>query len=184
MKKGMVCALGLMVFGMMVLGTGPAWAMSGIGVGPITSWDQTLTCTKIYCPRFVVLTNMGGQAVLDKETGLVWEQSPSTNGYNWNAAQVQCFMLTKGGRFGWRLPTIQELSSLMDPTRSNPALPPGHPFSNVQNDLYWSATSVDSDPAWANLINMGDHTFGPQEKTHPDGGYKWCVRGGQGVDAQ
>src|SRR5271169_1120634 len=39
------------------------------------SWDQQLPAST----RFVVLTNWGSQAVLDRETGLVWELTPSTN---------------------------------------------------------------------------------------------------------
>lgn len=30
--------------------------------------------------------------------------------------------------------TVEELRTLVDPTQSNPALPSGHPFSNVQSD--------------------------------------------------
>jgi hypothetical protein len=142
------------------------------------TWSQILPAPT----RFELV--MGGAAVLDKETGLVWEQSPSTSQYDWNEATRFCFMLATGGRFGWGLPTLQELASLMDPTSSNPALPSGHPFSNVQNSLYWSATSLDSDPTWANIINMADHTFVLAHKTNPAYGYKWCVRGGHGVDFQ
>jgi len=37
------------------------------------SWDQKLQCdTQATCPRFIVLSNWGGAAVLDRETGLVW----------------------------------------------------------------------------------------------------------------
>ena len=33
-----------------------------------------------------------------------------------------------GGRGGWRLPTVEELRSLIDLRRAIPALPSGHPF--------------------------------------------------------
>jgi hypothetical protein len=41
------------------------------------SWDQKLDCTTpANCPRFVVLELRPHAAVLDRETGLVWERSP------------------------------------------------------------------------------------------------------------
>jgi len=144
------------------------------------SWSQQNNTHK----RFTVLAAFGGAAVLDTETGLVWEQSPSTTTENWLNAQIHCILLIKGGRLGWRLPTIQELASLVDPNNpgGNPDLPPGHPFSNVQSSHYWSATTLaaDTSAAWAVNFNVG----------RPDGDLKagfdfvWCVRGGQGVDPQ
>ena len=41
---------------------------------PGTTWDQQINGHG----RFKVLKEFGGAAVLDKETGRVWEQSPST----------------------------------------------------------------------------------------------------------
>ena len=38
------------------------------------SWDQTLPANT----RFIVLANFDNQAVLDRETGLVWHRAPST----------------------------------------------------------------------------------------------------------
>jgi hypothetical protein len=44
----------------------------------IPSWDQKLQRdTQATCPRFVVLSNWNNEAVLDRETGLVWERSRS-----------------------------------------------------------------------------------------------------------
>jgi len=48
----------------------------------------------------------------------------------------------------WRLPTINELESLVDCDRHTPALPGGHPFENVR-DVYWSSTSSFYEPDWA-----------------------------------
>ena len=85
---------------------------------------------------------LGGDAVLDWETGLVWEKSPGTELKDWDSAVLYAYNKNVGGRGGWRLPTVEELRSLIDPTQLNPALPSGHPFTNVQSDDYWSSTTV------------------------------------------
>ena len=148
---------------------GPYYAMP--------SQDQTLPATT----RFIVLTNMNSDAVLDRETGLVWEQSPSTSRFTWVDASFHCAQMTKGGRIGWRVPTREDLASLVDPARTSPALPSGHPFSNVQ-PAYWSATTftAGADTAWDVFFDMGGvATLGKSETL-----FVWCVRGGQGPDAQ
>jgi hypothetical protein len=130
--------------------------------------------------------NMNSQAVLDKETGLVWEQSPSTDTKNWLDAQIHCNKLAKGNRMGWRLPTLQELGSLVDPSRSNPSLPNGHPFSNVQSSssssFYWSATTNAFSTSYAWGVPFDDGVVSNDGKIANS--YVWCVRGGQGVDPQ
>ena len=125
----------------MALGvSAPAQAASGIGPYYATpSWDQTLPAAT----RFIVLTNMNSEAVLDRETGLVWELSPGTGLRTWNDALNYCTRKTVGNRNGWRLPIIQELASLRDPTVPfpGPALPAGHPFIDVQSFEYRSAST-------------------------------------------
>ena len=80
------------------------------------SWDQKLQCnTQATCPRFVVLANWDGNAVLDRETGLVWERSVANVHLTWAAAQFYCAQRFIGQRFAWRVPTIDELTSLIQP---------------------------------------------------------------------
>ena len=171
--------LGLWLIGMGLGVSAPAQAASGVGpYYAMPAWDQTLPAAT----RFIVLTNMASAAVLDRETGLVWERAPSTSISFWVNAQINCVRLNLGGRKGWRLPSIQELSSLIDPTQSTPALPSGHPFT-VQSSFYWSATTVSFDTssrAW--LVRFGDGFVDDGIKT--DAAPGWCVRGGPGVDTQ
>jgi hypothetical protein len=134
--------------------------------------------------RFKVLGDFAGAAVLDKKTGLVWERSPETKQQNWVNAQSSCNVKTVGGRKGWRLPTLQELMSLVDPTQYNPALPSGHPFTfgRLRSFTGWSATpnAIVTDVAQIVEFSAGQQGGSLKTTTHQ----AWCVRGGQGVDPQ
>ena len=134
--------------------------------------------------RFIVLTSFNNEAVFDRETGLVWEQSPDTTGLNWFGAQLHCNQRSVGNRLGWRLPTIQELASLIDPTVPfpGPTLPPGHPFSNVQSSAYWSATTFATSASLAWVVVLSGGVVGAGDKSSSL--FVWCARGGQGVDPQ
>jgi hypothetical protein len=109
---------------------------------------------------------------------------------NWQAAHVHCTRLVTGGRGGWRLPTIQELTSLtmVQPNSGDP-LPAGHPFVFIPNELgfvadYWSATSSETlDPsgrAW--LFAVTDGAIFQKGKSFDESA--WCVRFRQGGDPQ
>ena len=176
-------SLGLLVG--VALTAHPAQAVDAIGpYYAVPSWDQK----KAPANRFVVLTNWASAAVLDKETGLVWEQSPLTTLHPWDysagflpSALTQCMSRTTGGRKGWRLPSVHELASLMDPTKSNPSLPTGHPFTNVQSADYWSATTVATNRLFAWTVNFGLGTA--YHHAEADTLHAWCVRGGMNADA-
>jgi Protein of unknown function (DUF1566) len=142
------------------------------------SWDKKLPSTS----RFTVLTDFGGAAVRDNETGLVWEQSPETKTVNWSAARFHCTTRKIGGRMGWRLPSVHELASLVDPSVSpGPTLPAGHPFTNVQAAHYWSATSFAGKPSHA--WNVGFVMGMVHDIKVADSHNVWCVRGGNNADA-
>ena len=123
------------------------------------------------------------EAVLDNETGLVWEKSPSTITYPWTGAIIHCAQLNVGGRKGWHLPTVEQLASLVDTSVvGSPKLPTGHPFLNVQQPVvYWSETTDADNAASAWLVTFYGGTVGTTGKSSTD--VAWCVRGGQSHDA-
>lgn len=140
------------------------------------TWSQTLPADQ----RFQLVLN--DAAVLDKETGLVWEKSPSTTTVTWIVAMYTCYNKKVGNRQGWRLPTVEELESLVDPSTTHPSLPSGHPFTNVQPVEYWSSTTLSDYPSHAWVVFFGGGNVDYFDKTDFNGNYVWCVRGGQGYD--
>lgn len=168
------------IWGIAVAGLCMLWFVDPAGAIPLESWDDKIPNAN---QRFKVLPEFGGAAVLDKETQLVWEQSPQTTIHDWNAARVQCTNRPIGGRKGWRLPSVHELASLVDPNASNPALPLGHPFTNVQpaGSSYWSATTNAGNPANAWVVDFGNGlVVNFAGKIVND--FAWCVRGGSSAD--
>ena len=161
------------------------WFAASAGAVPLESWEDKIPNAN---QRFKVLSEFEGAAVLDKETQLVWEQSPLTTFHTWDfsagvfeSALTQCTTRTTGGRKGWRLPSVHELASLVDPANSNRSLPTGHPFANVQSAFYWSATSSTGTPTSAWIVFFNDGVVGQGHKAF-NGGHAWCVRGGMNAD--
>lgn len=141
------------------------------------AWSQKITDAS---KRFQSV--LDGEAVLDKETGLVWEKSPDTTQRFWSNAIYYTNNKVVGGRKGWRMPTLEELASLVDPTQSNPALPSGHPFTNIQLWQYWSSTTDVLSASFAATVRFNDGLVNYFNKTTFTS-YVWCVRGGKGHDA-
>ena len=146
---------------------------------PGTTWDKKITGKG----RFKVLSQFDRAAVLDKETGRVWEQAPDPNPVlSWFEALRHCYASVVGGRGGWRLPSVEELASLLDPESQtgNPDLPPGHPFA-AQSTAYWSSNSDAQNPGFALVVDFDTNTTASAAKSN-DLISAWCVRGGQGID--
>jgi hypothetical protein len=134
----------------------------------LRSWDQRIDdATK----RFVVLPVFGNQAVLDKETQLVWQRQPNA-AQTWYVAMDTCLLARTGGRAGWRLPAISELSSLVGTTGT---LAAGHPFSGIPaNGHFWSSTGSSSTlTAYLRSLTVDHGTVAGKTYQHPS----LCVRG-------
>ena len=176
-----VLALGLLAG--VALTVHPAQAVDAVGpYYALPSWDRKMGAAN----RFVVLTDWASAAVLDRNTGLVWEKSPDTAIISsWSFIEGLCIDKNVGGRKGWRLPAVAELASLIDPSVAvpGPTLPVGHPFVNVQSAGYWSATTLAESPTFAWGVDFGNGGVGTFIKTSGSGlGRAWCVRGGMNAN--
>ncbi len=104
--------------------------------------------------------------VTDRATGLMWAQADSGKGMDWPTAQAWTETQNAQSYLGhndWRLPTIKELQSILDYTRSpatthSAALDPVFQATKISNEagqedwgFYWSST-----PHLANAGPPGD----------------------------
>jgi hypothetical protein len=105
-------------------------------------------------------------------------------GKTWQQALDYVTCLNSNAYLGytdWRLPNRKELHSLTDYSRYNPALPAGHPFTNVQANFYWSSTTFANSTGGAWIVSMYVGYVGSGSKGDPGyyGFYVWPVRSGQ-----
>ena len=91
-----------------------------------------------------------GVLVYDTKLNLIWQDNNATKTtrLNYPDAQKYCKNLSLEGKNDWRLPSIQELQSIIDFTRYKPAI--NKIFKNSIHRLYWSSTlySADKNRAW------------------------------------
>ena len=108
----------------------------------------------------------GEQMVVDHATGLMWQASGSSKSLvPWQAAKdfVQGLNQHEHGGFSdWRLPTIEELASLLEPEKKNGSLHIDPVFGSKQHSC-WSAdqsTVKSSRPAWVVYFRDGAVGYG------------------------
>jgi hypothetical protein len=116
--------------------------------------------------------------IKDSRSGLVWQgavpasyaptcsekgdssSSVMSGACNWQHAKDYCTALSLADG-GWRLPTKAELESLVDDSRSNPAIDPK--FADTPSDYFWSSSEYlgSSGSAWLVGFKYGDsNNFG------------------------
>jgi hypothetical protein len=97
-----------------------------------------------YKERFKV----NGDEVSDAATSLIWKRQPEIGRFNWESAKGQCMG-------GWRLPSIGELQSIVDDSKSNPAI--DNAFGTQLLDYFWSSSPLAGSPslAWAVDFSTG-----------------------------
>ena len=146
----------------------------------VPAWHQTLSSNGCGSARWSC--EMGNAAVLDNETGLVWEKTPSNvTALDWLTATQVCDQAQTGGRMGWRLPTAEELLTIHDP--STYQLPVNNPFSGANGSNFWSSTSAPNDGSSARYVGFNFNSASTTSNKHDDSvAGAWCVRGQHGQD--
>ena len=122
--------------------------------------------------RFV--NNQDG-TVTDLSTNLMWLKCPKSSTETWDEAEEYCRNLEYEGYKGWRLPTIEEWGKMLDRKQKYPALPLGHPFSNVLTRKgFWSKTRHASGPLYVYHVDLWRGKTGYQSKKKS--AHVWPVR--------
>ena len=125
-----------------------------------------------------------GDTVIDNLTGLMWTKqaelcigsAPWADAFNCPAFANASLLY---GYNDWRIPSANEIHSLLDYSQASPALPAGHPFQDVggPTDLaFWTSTTsaYNSTDAFVCSVNK-DHNLVARSKTNY---YRvWIVRG-------
>jgi hypothetical protein len=88
--------------------------------------------------RYLITSSQG--LVTDLRTGLIWQQPMSSEQYTWDSANTYCRGLSLGGMTGFRIPSLKELMTLVDPTRVKPAIDPtGFPVTPLE--WFWTSST-------------------------------------------
>jgi hypothetical protein len=142
-------------------------------------------------------TDNGNGTITDRLTGLVWMKNAGCfNPTNWSAALTAANQLASGAcglsdgsvAGQWRMPNVNELESVVDVSRANPAVSAGAPFTNIAlGNAYWSSTTYTALPTnamairftdgrWINGADPGDGSFNNAKTTSANS--LWAVRSG------
>jgi Protein of unknown function (DUF1566) len=147
------------------------WSSSPVAGTPSLAWivsfinGETLT-------RVDMLTNdvrcvrAGGSApaaqyttasgtVFDTKTKLTWQQTDLPTAYNWMDAKSYCQNVVGAslGGTGWRVPTIRELQTIVDDSRSYPSIDLTA-FPKPRGSGFWSSSPGVARPSSADPVGL------------------------------
>jgi len=102
--------------------------------------------------------------VLDLLTRLTWQQTLEPMDYTWSGAQQYCATLALNGG-GWRLPTVQEMETLVDDRKVNqPTIDLGA-FPGALGEPLWTSSLVAGAPTNAWIVHFGSGQANPSAST-------------------
>jgi hypothetical protein len=158
-----------------------ATARSAICDRPV-SWNRKLPDNERFVPA------LNGHAYCDLETGLIWMETPPASYVTWKRALALCRITEVDGRMGWNMPTVEQLSTLIDLRNlfSGPVLPRGHPFKGKLDDVFWTSSFREQGlvgrtrQVYLIGLDAGTLTWRSSEYFDEVEARVWCVRGAGG----
>ncbi|MCP4296723.1 MAG: DUF1566 domain-containing protein, partial [Proteobacteria bacterium] len=87
-------------------------------------------------------------------TGLMWQQT--TTLANWEDALSYCENLSLANSNNWRLPSLNELQTIVDYGSYSPSIDTSY-FPDTNSSYYWSSTTYPPNPtvAWTTIFADG-----------------------------
>jgi hypothetical protein len=143
--------------------------------GAIVGTSKKASSKQVSLVRYSLGDN--NETVTDHKTGLIWQQGGDGIVRNFADAGQYCEDLVLGGKADWRLPSLNELETIVDYSRTDPAIDPVFSTSPYFAHSYWSSSNYFHDPDYAWYVGFQDGGTGLYGKTNIYG-YARCVRGG------
>jgi hypothetical protein len=140
--------------------TGARWRVASDGATHLLSSGQIpagrVRCVRVHVrkespePRYSF--EESGETATDRATGLVWQRRPSATAFTFEGARRHCAELALEGG-GFRAPSMKELQTLLDETRTEAPLidvAVFPDFPRTPNPTFWTSTrrAGSSDQAW------------------------------------
>ena len=123
-----------------------------------------------------LLKSDDNKTVLDTSSNLQWQDDVSSVSKTWTEAIAYCEDLTLEEYSDWRLPNRNELLSIVDYNKYNPAIKEDV-FTHITSSYCWSSTTYASNTSYAWRINFNNGGTYNYDKTNST--YVRCVRGRQ-----
>jgi hypothetical protein len=129
-----------------------AWTASNVGRS--VSYQLRRSPYYVRCVRGATTSHAfvdnGDGTVTDSLTNLMVQKCPAGQSgagcatgtaaqYSWESALQYCVGLSLAGHADWRLPNARELYSILDTTRTNPAINPV--FAGTPSSFFWTSTT-------------------------------------------
>jgi hypothetical protein len=140
-----------------------------------------ILATLVRCVRGPVFATMlaevGGCSIIhDSVTGLDWQKYASGQVVGWTGALQHCETSEQDGFYDWRLPSVKELETIVNPSMLNPAVD-SNLFPGTPVELFWTSTPYVDNPAIAWAVDFWDGAAVHNQPTSNPLRVR-CVRGG------
>ena len=94
--------------------------------------------------------------IWDTETGLVWRREPEPGAYTFEEALARASRVAEETGQAWRVPTVEELFTLLDSSKTYPA----STFPGMPDWGFWSSSPYVDNASYAWFVSFGSGLVG------------------------